>query len=115
MATGKAASAAHLERRASEANTVACQRKANTMSRQIVSPTDAPAAPATYSQAVKVAGCSLDKVVGATVIMLEEQDFAGMNEGWVKWLPASPPARQAAKLPVRIAGMRVSIAAVAEA
>jgi 2-iminobutanoate/2-iminopropanoate deaminase len=126
------------------------------MSRQIIRTTDAPASPATYSQAVKAAGLvfvsgtgpfelgtgkvkgetiqeqtrqcltnisailkaagsSLEKVVSATVIILEEQDFAGMNEEWVKWFPSNPPARQGAKLPVRIPGMKVSIAAIAEA
>jgi 2-iminobutanoate/2-iminopropanoate deaminase len=37
-----------------------------------------------------------------------------MNEEWIKWFPANPPARQGAKLPVRIPGMKVSIAAIAE-
>lgn len=59
------------------------------------------------------AGSSLDQVASATVILLDESDFAGMNEEWVKWFPSNPPARQAAKLPVRIPGMRVSIAAIA--
>jgi 2-iminobutanoate/2-iminopropanoate deaminase len=126
------------------------------MSRQIIRTTDAPASPATYSQAVKAAGLvfvsgtgpfelgtgrvkgetiqeqthqclvnisailkaagsSLEKIVSATVIILEEQDFAGMNEEWVKWFPSNPPARQGARLPVRIPGMKVSIAAIAEA
>ena len=67
------------------------------------------------SAILKAAGTSLDRVVSATVILLEETDFAGMNEEWVKWFPADPPARQAAKLPVRIPGMRVSIAVIAEA
>jgi 2-iminobutanoate/2-iminopropanoate deaminase len=61
------------------------------------------------------AGSSLSKVVSATVILVEEDDFKGMNEEWVKWFPAEPPARQGAKLPVRIPGMKVSIAAIAEA
>ncbi len=61
------------------------------------------------------AGTSLEKVVSATVILLDEGDFAGMNEEWIKWFPADPPARQAAKLPVRIPGMKISIAAIAEA
>lgn len=60
-------------------------------------------------------GSSLAKIVSATVILVEESDFAGMNEEWVKWFPIDPPARQAAKLPVRIPGMLVSIAAIAEA
>ena len=67
------------------------------------------------SAILEAAGTSLDRVVSATVIILEEEDFAGMNEEWIKWFPANPPARQGAKLPVRIPGMRVSIAAIAEA
>ena len=67
------------------------------------------------SAILQAAGSSLDRVVSATVILLEEADFAGMNEEWIKWFPANPPARQGAKLPVRIPGMRVSIAAIAEA
>lgn len=67
------------------------------------------------SAILEAAGSSLDRVVSATVIVLEETDFAGMNEEWLKWFPADPPARQGAKLPVRIPGMRVSIAVIAEA
>jgi 2-iminobutanoate/2-iminopropanoate deaminase len=126
------------------------------MAREIIRTTNAPAPPATYSQAVRAAGLifvsgtgphdpvtgktvgetiqeqtrqcltnisaileaagsSLERVVSATVIVLEETDFAGMNEEWVKWFPANPPARQGAKLPVRVPGLRVSIAAIAEA
>jgi 2-iminobutanoate/2-iminopropanoate deaminase len=126
------------------------------MPREIIHTTDAPKPPATYSQAVKVAGLvfvsgtgpydpasgaitgstiqeqtaqclrnitavlaaagsSLSKVASATVILLEESDFAGMNEEWVRWFPLDPPARQGAKLPVRIPGMKVSIAVIAEA
>lgn len=61
------------------------------------------------------AGSSLDKIVSATVVLADEDDFAGMNEEWVKWFPIDPPARQGAKLPARIPGLRVSIAAIAEA
>jgi 2-iminobutanoate/2-iminopropanoate deaminase len=64
---------------------------------------------------LEAAGSSLAKVVSATVILLDEADFTGLNEEWVKWFPDDPPARQAAKLPVRIPGMKVSIAAIAEA
>ena len=67
------------------------------------------------SAILEAAGSSLDKIASATVILLDEEDFAGMNEEWVKWFPADPPARQGAKLPVRIPGMRVSIAVIAEA
>ncbi|UVK55074.1 RidA family protein [Mesorhizobium sp. AR02] len=65
------------------------------------------------SAILAAAGSSLSQVASATVILLEEADFTGMNEEWVKWFPDSPPARQAAKLPVRIPGMKISIAAIA--
>jgi 2-iminobutanoate/2-iminopropanoate deaminase len=61
------------------------------------------------------AGSSLDKLVSVTVVLADEDDFAGMNEEWLNWFPSNPPARQGAKLPVRIPGLRVSIAAIAEA
>ena len=66
------------------------------------------------SAILKAAGTSLERVVSATVIILEETDFAGMNEEWLKWFPENPPARQGAKLPVRVPGMKVSIAVIAE-
>src|SRR6185503_20036351 len=61
------------------------------------------------------AGSSLDKIVSATVILVHESDWAGMNEEWVKWFPVDPPARQGAKLPISPPGMRISVAAIAEA
>jgi len=63
---------------------------------------------ANISAILDAAGSSLDKVASATVILLEEEDFAGLNEEWLKWFPTNPPARQGAKLPVRIPGMKVS-------
>ncbi len=64
---------------------------------------------------LKAAGTTLERVVSATVILLEESDFGGMNEEWIRWFPADPPARQGAKLPVRVPGLKISIAAIAEA
>lgn len=64
---------------------------------------------------LEAAGSSLDKLVSVTVVLADEDDFAGMNEEWLKWFPSNPPARQGAKLPARIAGLKVSIAAIAEA
>lgn len=61
------------------------------------------------------AGSSLDKIASVTVVLADEQDFHGMNEEWLKWFPSDPPARQGAKLPVKIPGLKVSIAAIAEA
>lgn len=61
------------------------------------------------------AGSALDRIVSATVVLADEDDFAGMNEEWLRWFPSDPPARQGAKLPVRIPGLKVSIAVIAEA
>lgn len=59
------------------------------------------------------AGSSIDKIVSVTVILADEDDFPGMNEEWLRWFPSNPPARQGAKLPAKIAGLKVSIAAIA--
>ena len=61
------------------------------------------------------AGSSIDQVVSATFILLEESDFAGMNEEWGRWFTKDPPARQGAKLPISPKGMKISIAVIAEA
>jgi 2-iminobutanoate/2-iminopropanoate deaminase len=62
---------------------------------------------------LEASGSSIEKIVSATFILAEEDDFAGMNEEWVKWFASNPPARQGARLPVRPKGMKVSIAAIA--
>ena len=67
------------------------------------------------SAILEAAGSSLDKIVSATFILRDPKDFAGMNEEWQAWFPIDPPARQGAQLPVDVAGLRVSIAAIAEA
>src|SRR5947209_2022045 len=61
------------------------------------------------------AGSSLDKIVSVTIVLADEDDFPGMNEEWLKWFPTDPPARQGAKLPAKIPGLKVSIATIAEA
>ena len=62
---------------------------------------------------LKAAGSTMDDVVQATFILLDESDFAGMNEEWNRWFPMNPPARQGARLPISPKGMRISIAAIA--
>lgn len=62
---------------------------------------------------LEAAGSSLDNIVSATVILADQREFAGMNEEWLKWFPVDPPARQGAMLPVRIEGLKISIAAIA--
>ena len=64
---------------------------------------------------LEAVGSGLDKIVQATFILVEEGDFAGMNEEWRKWFATDPPARQGAKLPISPPGMRISIAVIAEA
>lgn len=66
------------------------------------------------SAILTAAGASMDRIVSATVILYDEADFGGMNEEWVKWFPVDPPARQGAKLPVKVPGLRISIAVIAE-
>jgi 2-iminobutanoate/2-iminopropanoate deaminase len=63
---------------------------------------------------LEAADSSLDKIVSATVVLADENDFSGMNEEWLRWFPTNPPARQGAKLPAKIPGLKVSIAVIAE-
>jgi 2-iminobutanoate/2-iminopropanoate deaminase len=70
---------------------------------------------ANLSAILTAAHSSLEKVVSATFILRDPEDFAGMNEEWQSWFPIDPPARQGAKLPVDVPGMRVSISVIAEA
>lgn len=65
------------------------------------------------SAILQAAGSSLDKAVSATFILADPEDFAGMNEEWVKWFPTEQPARQGARLP--LTAFKVSIALIAEA
>ena len=67
------------------------------------------------SAILEAAGSSMDRIASATVILVDGNDFAGMNEEWLRWFPQDPPARQAAQLPVKPPGVRVSIAVIAEA
>ncbi|HEY1421637.1 MAG TPA: RidA family protein [Candidatus Dormibacteraeota bacterium] len=62
---------------------------------------------------VEAAGSSLDRAVSATFILGDPEDFAGMNEEWARWFPVDPPARQGAKLPLNMPGLKISIAVVA--
>jgi 2-iminobutanoate/2-iminopropanoate deaminase len=64
---------------------------------------------------LRAAGSSMAKVVNVTIILRHTEDFAGMNEEWVRWFPTDPPARQGAKHPLEVDGLRISIALVAEA
>lgn len=65
------------------------------------------------SAILQAAGSSLDKIASAAFMLVDEDDFAGLNEEWLRWFPHDPPARHGARLPVRLKGMKVSIAVVA--
>jgi 2-iminobutanoate/2-iminopropanoate deaminase len=67
------------------------------------------------SAILEAVGSSMDKIVSVTIVLADEEDFQGMNEEWLRWFPSNPPARQGAKLPVKVPGLKVSIAAIAEA
>lgn len=64
---------------------------------------------------LKAAGSSMDRVVNATFILRFADDFAGMNEEWLRWFPVDPPARQGSKHPLDSDSLRISIAVIAEA
>ena len=64
---------------------------------------------------LRAAGSSMAKVVNASFILRYSNDFAGMNEEWLNWFATDPPARQGAKHPLEIDGLRISIAVIAEA
>lgn len=64
---------------------------------------------------LEAAGSSMDKVVSATFILRDPADFAGMNEEWVRWFPADPPARTGAKHPLEVENLLISMAVIAEA
>jgi 2-iminobutanoate/2-iminopropanoate deaminase len=81
--------------------------------RVLVSQTASPAG--TRMAIVKAAGSSMAQVVSTTFILRYSEDFAGMNEEWLRWFPTDPPARQGAKDPLEVEGMRLSIAVIVEA
>lgn len=62
---------------------------------------------------LNAAGSSMEKVVSATFILRNSDDFVGMNAEWAAWFPENPPARQGASLPIDVEGLLVSFAAVA--
>jgi len=64
---------------------------------------------------LEAAGSSMRKVVSVTFMLRDAADFPGLNEEWVRWFPTDPPARQGARHPLDADGLRISIAAIAEA
>ncbi|MBT9255702.1 RidA family protein [Phycicoccus sp. MAQZ13P-2] len=58
---------------------------------------------------VEAAGGSKDDVVEVGILLHDPDDFPGMNAAYSQWVPATPPARYAAKLGAVIPGVLVSI------
>lgn len=46
------------------------------------------------SAILEAAGSHLGKAVSATLIVADKDDFAPVNEEWLRWFPGDPPARQ---------------------
>jgi 2-iminobutanoate/2-iminopropanoate deaminase len=61
---------------------------------------------------LRAAGSSTDRIVSATFMLGQAEDFPGMNEEWARWFPVDPPARHGARHPLD--GARISIAVIAE-
>ena len=64
---------------------------------------------------LEAAGSSLERVVNVTFVLANPEDFPGFNAEWARWFPTTPPARSGAKHPAPAPGVRISIAAIAEA
>lgn len=58
---------------------------------------------------LRAAGATLDDVVEVLVLLARPSDFAGLNEAYVRFFPANPPARAVARLGPEIPDLLVSI------
>ena len=64
---------------------------------------------------LEAAGSSIERVVNVTFVLANAEDFPGFNAEWSRWFASNPPARSGAKHPAPPPGIRISIAAIAEA
>ena len=58
---------------------------------------------------LRAAGAAIDDVVEVQILLTRPNDFAGLNEEYVKFFPTNPPARSVAKLGVELPNLLVSI------
>jgi 2-iminobutanoate/2-iminopropanoate deaminase len=49
-----------------------------------------------------------------TIVLADEDDFAGKNEEWLKWFPSSPPARLVAVPSRRVPASEIRVAEMFE-
>ena len=58
---------------------------------------------------LRAAGAKLENVVEVHVLLARPNDFAGLNEEYLKFFPTDPPARAVSKLGVELPNLLVSI------
>ena len=58
---------------------------------------------------VSAAGGSKEDIIEVGILLHDPEDFPGMNAAYSEWVPATPPARYAAKLGAVIPGVLVSV------
>jgi 2-iminobutanoate/2-iminopropanoate deaminase len=58
---------------------------------------------------LRAAGATLEDVVEVQVLLSRPNDFAGLNEAYVKFFPSNPPVRSVTKLGVELANVLVSV------
>jgi 2-iminobutanoate/2-iminopropanoate deaminase len=58
---------------------------------------------------LRAADAKLEDVVEVQVLLTRPDDFAGLNEEYVKWFPSNPPTRSVTKLGVELPNILVSI------
>ena len=58
---------------------------------------------------LRAADATLDDVVEVQVLLTRPNDFAGLNEEYVKFFPTNPPTRSVTKLGVELPNILVSI------
>lgn len=58
---------------------------------------------------LKAGGAGIDDVVEVGILLTNSDDFAGLNDEYMRWFPSEPPTRYVAKLGVELPGLLVSI------
>jgi len=58
---------------------------------------------------LRAAGTTLENVVEVCVLLARPDDFAGLNEEYVKFFPTDPPVRAVARLGVELPNVLVSM------
>lgn len=62
---------------------------------------------------LKAAGATREDVVDVHVLLARPDDFAGLNEEYLKFFPSNPPARAVSRLGPELANILVSIKMIA--